>query len=70
MPTDESDASVDDSSASKGFPNALSLSSVPDPDRLHVVWGFSKDFGLSGFRVGVFITKNAVVCISDTLFSN
>ena len=26
---------------------------------IHVVWGFSKDFSLSGFRVGVAITKNA-----------
>eukprot|EP00111_Clytia_hemisphaerica_P001465 TCONS_00004188-protein len=27
-------------------------------DHIHVVWGFSKDFSLSGFRVGVAITKN------------
>ncbi len=26
---------------------------VLPPDRVHVVWGFSKDFGMSGLRVGV-----------------
>jgi aspartate/methionine/tyrosine aminotransferase len=27
-----------------------------DPDRIHVVWGFAKDFGLSGLKVGVLHT--------------
>jgi aspartate/methionine/tyrosine aminotransferase len=27
------------------------------PDRVHVVWGFSKDFGLSGFRMGLIISR-------------
>jgi aspartate/methionine/tyrosine aminotransferase len=26
-------------------------------DRIHVLWGFSKDFGLSGFRAGFVITR-------------
>ena len=30
-------------------------------DRLHTVWGFAKDFGLSGFRVGVLHTRNPEV---------
>jgi aspartate/methionine/tyrosine aminotransferase len=30
-------------------------------DRIHVVWGFSKDFGLSGFRAGFVITRAANV---------
>ncbi|MEO0684790.1 MAG: aminotransferase class I/II-fold pyridoxal phosphate-dependent enzyme, partial [Cyanobacteria bacterium J06649_11] len=30
-------------------------------DIIHVVWGFSKDFSLSGFRVGVAITKNTAL---------
>ncbi|MEU0094314.1 aminotransferase class I/II-fold pyridoxal phosphate-dependent enzyme [Kribbella sp. NPDC006257] len=34
------------------------VSSVLPADRLHVVWGFAKDFGLSGFRVGVLQTRN------------
>jgi aspartate/methionine/tyrosine aminotransferase len=29
------------------------------PDRLHLVWGFAKDFGLSGYKVGVLHTRNA-----------
>ncbi len=27
-------------------------------DRIHIVWAFSKDFGLSGFRSGVIYTHN------------
>ncbi|MFI6054565.1 aminotransferase class I/II-fold pyridoxal phosphate-dependent enzyme [Streptomyces violascens] len=30
-------------------------------DRVHVVWGFAKDFGLSGFKAGVVISKSPVV---------
>ena len=30
-------------------------------DRIHVLWGFSKDFGLSGFRAGFVITRAANV---------
>ncbi|MFF7725637.1 aminotransferase class I/II-fold pyridoxal phosphate-dependent enzyme [Streptomyces sp. NPDC008001] len=30
-------------------------------DRVHVVWGFAKDFGLSGFKAGVALTRNAAV---------
>lgn len=35
------------------------LGEVPefDPDRLHVVWGFAKDFGLSGLKAGVLRTS-------------
>ena len=36
----------------------LSLSGVIDPDLLHVVWGFSKDFAISGFRCGLVHTTN------------
>jgi aspartate/methionine/tyrosine aminotransferase len=35
--------------------------SVLPVDRLHTVWGFAKDFGLSGFRVGVLHTRSAEV---------
>ena len=34
------------------FVSAAALDVLP-PDRVHVVWGFSKDFGMSGLRVGV-----------------
>jgi aspartate/methionine/tyrosine aminotransferase len=35
------------------------LAGVPaiDPDRIHVVWGFAKDFALSGLKVGVLHTN-------------
>ncbi|XP_037240959.1 1-aminocyclopropane-1-carboxylate synthase-like protein 1 isoform X3 [Falco rusticolus] len=32
--------------------------SLPDPERTHFMWGFSKDFGMSGIRVGVLYTTN------------
>uniref|UniRef100_A0A8B9NAG4 Aminotransferase class I/classII large domain-containing protein n=1 Tax=Accipiter nisus TaxID=211598 RepID=A0A8B9NAG4_9AVES len=32
--------------------------SLPDPERTHFMWGFSKDFGMSGIRVGVLYTRN------------
>jgi aspartate/methionine/tyrosine aminotransferase len=43
-----------------------SLSSLGSPysDRIHVVWGLSKDFGLSGFRVGFIISKSEKVSLS------
>eukprot|EP00794_Sanderia_malayensis_P004768 gene4768-5395_t len=31
---------------------------VINPDLLHIVWGFSKDFGISGFRCGLVHTEN------------
>jgi aspartate/methionine/tyrosine aminotransferase len=32
---------------------------LPPPEKLHLVWGFSKSFGMSGFRVGCIITQSA-----------
>ena len=32
---------------------------LPTPDKLHLIWGFSKSFGVSGFRVGCVITQSA-----------
>lgn len=34
---------------------------IPDPSRVHIVWGFSKDFGASGLRVGLSYTRNPAV---------
>ncbi|KAK3801941.1 hypothetical protein RRG08_063897 [Elysia crispata] len=31
----------------------------PDPDRVHFLWGFSKDLGLSGVRVSIMYTRNS-----------
>jgi len=35
-----------------GIPAALRY-----PERVHVIWGFAKDFGLSGWMVGVLLTR-------------
>ncbi|NXC50915.1 1A1L1 protein, partial [Penelope pileata] len=40
------------------FTSVLSLDGLPDPERTHFMWGFSKDFGMSGIRVGVLYTRN------------
>ncbi|MER5782557.1 pyridoxal phosphate-dependent aminotransferase [Streptomyces mobaraensis] len=44
------------------FVSAFSLDAYRDHpqarDRVHVVWGFAKDFGLSGFKAGVVLTRN------------
>lgn len=39
------------------FYSILKFPRVPDPDRTHVLYGLSKDFGLAGLRVGVIHTK-------------
>ncbi|KAH9505742.1 hypothetical protein Btru_055673 [Bulinus truncatus] len=30
----------------------------PDPEKVHFMWGFSKDFGLSGYRCALLYTRN------------
>ncbi|XP_060892568.1 1-aminocyclopropane-1-carboxylate synthase-like protein 1 [Labrus mixtus] len=40
------------------FQSVLSLDSLPDPQRTHVIWGMSKDFAMSGMRVGTLYTEN------------
>lgn len=42
------------------FVSAAALEVLPQ-DRVHVVWGFSKDFGMSGLRVGVLSSGNPQV---------
>lgn len=45
--------------ASATFASAMSLElSIAYPDRVHVIWGFAKDFGLSGWMVGVLLTRS------------
>ena len=44
------------------FVSTLSLSAeVIDPRRVHMVWGFAKDFGLPGFKTGVLHTHDSAV---------
>ncbi|MFD5915377.1 pyridoxal phosphate-dependent aminotransferase [Kitasatospora sp. NPDC058201] len=40
------------------FTSAVALDAYwRNPERIHVVWGFAKDFGLSGFRTGFLVSK-------------
>uniref|UniRef100_A0A8C4Z1I4 1-aminocyclopropane-1-carboxylate synthase homolog (Arabidopsis)(non-functional) n=1 Tax=Gadus morhua TaxID=8049 RepID=A0A8C4Z1I4_GADMO len=40
------------------FQSVLGMDSLPDPQRTHVLWGFSKDFAMAGIRVGTLYTEN------------
>ncbi|XP_063861804.1 1-aminocyclopropane-1-carboxylate synthase-like protein 1 isoform X4 [Scylla paramamosain] len=40
------------------FNSVLGMESLPDPQRTHVLWGFSKDFSIPGFRIGVIHSTN------------
>lgn len=40
------------------FRSVLSLDSLPDPNRTHVMWGMSKDFAMGGLRIGTLYTEN------------
>lgn len=42
------------------FHSVLSIE-APDPERTHVIWSFSKDFNLAGFRVGVIVNVSPQV---------
>ncbi|XP_033491586.2 1-aminocyclopropane-1-carboxylate synthase-like protein 1 [Epinephelus lanceolatus] len=43
---------------SVAFHSVLSIDSLPDPQRTHVLWGLSKDFAMSGIRIGTLYTEN------------
>uniref|UniRef100_A0A671M710 1-aminocyclopropane-1-carboxylate synthase-like protein 1 n=1 Tax=Sinocyclocheilus anshuiensis TaxID=1608454 RepID=A0A671M710_9TELE len=40
------------------FRSVLSLDGLPDPQRTHIMWGVSKDFAMSGMRVGMVYSEN------------
>jgi aspartate/methionine/tyrosine aminotransferase len=44
------------------FPSALNYQSIVDPERTHFVWSFSKDFALSGLRLGVAYAGSSDLC--------
>jgi aspartate/methionine/tyrosine aminotransferase len=45
------------------FQSILNYQSLlPDPDRTHFLWSFSKDFSLNGARVGVMYTGTSHIC--------
>ncbi|XP_010610817.1 1-aminocyclopropane-1-carboxylate synthase-like protein 1 isoform X1 [Fukomys damarensis] len=43
---------------SLGYHSILSLERLPDPQRTHVMWSTSKDFGMSGLRFSTLYTEN------------
>ncbi|XP_037623548.1 1-aminocyclopropane-1-carboxylate synthase-like protein 1 [Sebastes umbrosus] len=43
---------------SVAFHSVLSVDSLPDPQRTHVMWGMSKDFAMAGIRLGTLYTEN------------
>uniref|UniRef100_A0A5F4W0L5 1-aminocyclopropane-1-carboxylate synthase homolog (inactive) n=1 Tax=Callithrix jacchus TaxID=9483 RepID=A0A5F4W0L5_CALJA len=43
---------------SVGYHSVLSLERLPDPQRTHVMWATSKDFGMSGLRFATLYTEN------------
>ncbi|XP_077980128.1 1-aminocyclopropane-1-carboxylate synthase-like protein 1 [Glandiceps talaboti] len=43
------------------FISVLSLEDLPDPERTHFIWGFSKDFSMSGLRCGALYSWNKEV---------
>uniref|UniRef100_A0A8C3B212 Aminotransferase class I/classII large domain-containing protein n=1 Tax=Cyclopterus lumpus TaxID=8103 RepID=A0A8C3B212_CYCLU len=40
------------------FHSVLSVDSLPDAQRTHVMWGMSKDFAMAGTRLGTLYTEN------------
>lgn len=40
------------------FHSVLSVDSLPDTQRTHVMWGMSKDFAMAGTRLGTLYTEN------------
>ncbi|MFI8437379.1 aminotransferase class I/II-fold pyridoxal phosphate-dependent enzyme [Streptomyces sp. NPDC079020] len=50
------------STGTDGFRSVLSLDAyATDPARFHLVYGLTKDFGLSGFRIGFLVSKSNAV---------
>uniref|UniRef100_A0A8C3YUE1 1-aminocyclopropane-1-carboxylate synthase homolog (inactive) like n=1 Tax=Catagonus wagneri TaxID=51154 RepID=A0A8C3YUE1_9CETA len=50
------------------FHSVLSIESLPDPGKTHVIWGTSKGFGLSGFCFGALYTYNREVASAVSAF--
>ncbi|KAM4689056.1 1-aminocyclopropane-1-carboxylate synthase-like protein 1 [Discoglossus pictus] len=46
------------------FRSVLSFHNVPDPERTHFIWGFSKDLAMNGMRIGMLYTRNQQLCNS------
>ncbi|XP_006825761.1 1-aminocyclopropane-1-carboxylate synthase-like protein 1 [Saccoglossus kowalevskii] len=46
------------------FTSVMALEHLPDPDRTHMIWGFSKDFCMSGLRCACIYSWNDQVASS------
>ncbi|XP_049746885.1 1-aminocyclopropane-1-carboxylate synthase-like protein 1 [Elephas maximus indicus] len=49
---------------SAAYSSVLGLERLPDPQRTHVMWSTSKDFGMSGVRFGTLYTENQDVAVA------
>jgi aspartate/methionine/tyrosine aminotransferase len=49
------------SDSADAFVSALAMRDLPDPQRVHFVWGPSKDLCMNGIRCGVFVSRNTQV---------
>ncbi|XP_054109702.2 putative inactive 1-aminocyclopropane-1-carboxylate synthase-like protein 2 [Callithrix jacchus] len=54
--------------ASITFHSVLSMKTLPDHNRTHVIWDASKDFGISGFLFGALYTHNKEVASAVITF--
>uniref|UniRef100_A0A8D0ZH31 AlkB homolog 3, alpha-ketoglutarate dependent dioxygenase n=1 Tax=Sus scrofa TaxID=9823 RepID=A0A8D0ZH31_PIG len=52
------------------FHSVLSIESLPDPSKTHVIWGTSKDFGISGLCFGALHTFNKAVASAVSSFGS
>lgn len=53
----------------KPFESILNYAALPDPSRTHFLWSFSKDFALSGTRIGVIYTGTIDICKNGSKFN-
>ncbi|KAH0499946.1 putative inactive 1-aminocyclopropane-1-carboxylate synthase-like protein 2 [Microtus ochrogaster] len=54
--------------ASITFHSVLNIKHLPDPNKTHMIWDTSKDFGISGFRFGVLYMHNKEVASAMRAF--
>ncbi|XP_054443174.1 probable inactive 1-aminocyclopropane-1-carboxylate synthase-like protein 2 [Pteronotus mesoamericanus] len=50
------------------FHSVLSLESLPDPNRTHLIWGTGKLFGSAGFHLGALYTYNKEVASAVSIY--
>jgi aspartate/methionine/tyrosine aminotransferase len=53
----------------QSFQSMFNYQTIPDPKRTHFVWSFSKDFALSGLRLGVLYAGSNDLCLPAASFN-